>query len=313
MKAVIYQKRNKPERLQYRDVEKPIPKENEVLIKIHAVSLNAADYRSLKLGSIPKTRIFGADIAGVVESAGSNTAQFKQGDEVMGDLSDFGFGGMAEYAVAPEKALVKKPQKISFEEAAALPLAAGTALQAFRVAGNAQKGQQVLIVGSGGGVGTFAVQLASYFEAEITAVCSTRNLEQSRNLGAHQVIDYTKEDFTRRKGQHFDLILAINGSYPLLACKRLLKPNGTYVMVGGTMAQIFKAILFGWLLSAGSKKIRSLSAKSKPDDLQYLAGLAENGKIKPVIEKRYSLDKAAEAMQYLGAGHALGKVIINVD
>jgi len=312
MKAVVYNKKGFPDKLIYRNVEKPRPNDNEVLIKILAVSANAADYRSMRMGIIPKRRIFGADIAGRVESVGGNIRQFKPGDEVIGDLSDCGFGGFAEYAVAPEKALIPKPTKILFEEAAALPMAGITALQALRDKGNIQKGQKVLIVGSGGGVGTFAVQLAKYFGAVVTAVCSTKNVEQTSSLGADYVIDYTKEDFTK-SNRSYDLILAVNGNRSLSAYKRILNPNGKYVMVGGALMQIFKSILFGWLMSFGSKKMRSLAAKSNQKDLEFIVKLVEDGKIKPVIERRYPLDKAADAMRYLGEGHARGKVVINVE
>ena len=312
MKAIIYIKKGLPDKLIYSDVEKPRPNDNEVLIKILAVSANAADYRSMRMGFIPKRRIFGADIAGKVESVGKKIQQFKPGDEVIGDLSDYGFGGFAEYAVAPEKALIQKPAKILFEAAAALPLAAITALQALRDKGNIQKGQNILIVGSGGGVGTFAVQLAKYFGSMVTAVCSTTNVEQTNTLGADYVIDYTKEDFTK-SNRCYDLIIAVNGNRPLFAYKRTLNPNGIYVMVGGALWQIFKSILFGWLMSFGSKKMRFLAAKSNQMDLEFIVKLVENGKIKPVIDRRYSLDKTAEAMRYLGEGHARGKVIINVE
>lgn len=312
MKAVVYNKQGTPDKLIFCDVDKPSPNDNEVLVKIAAVSVNAADYRSLKMGLIPKKKIFGADIAGTIELVGKNVKQFKCGDEVLGDLSGCGFGGFAEYAVAPENVLVHKPAKITFEVAASLPIASITALQALRNLGNIQSGQKVLIVGSGGGVGTFAVQLARYYNTEVTAVCSSKKIEQTRSIGADYVIDYTKEDFTKSY-RLYDLILAINGSYPLLACKRILNPNGIYVMIGGSLSQIFKSIVFGWLMSFGSKKMRSLTAKSNKNDLEFIAKLVEDGKIKPIIEKNYSLDKTAEAMRYLGEGHAQGKVIINIE
>jgi 2-desacetyl-2-hydroxyethyl bacteriochlorophyllide A dehydrogenase len=312
MKAVVFKKKGSPEKLVYCDVDKPVPTDNEVLIKIHVASVNAADYRSMKMGIIPKKKIFGADISGCVESVGKNIRQFKPGDDVIGDLSDCGFGGFAEYAVAPEKALTLKPAKILFEEAAALPLAAITALQALSNKGNIQKGQKVLIAGSGGGVGTFAVQLAKYFGAEVTAVCSTKNVEIMYSLGADYVIDYTKEDFTK-SNRYYDLILAVNGNSPLSDYKHILNPNGIYVMVGGTLLQIFKSILFGWMMSFGPKKMRSLAAKSNQKDLEFIVKLAENGKIKPVIDRRYSLYKVADALRYLGEGHAQGKVVINVE
>ena len=241
MKAVVYNKKGSLAKLIYCDVDKPVPNDNEVLIKIRAVSPNAADYRSMKMGIIPERKIFGADIAGLVESAGKNITQFKPGDEVMGDLAKFGFGGFAEYVTAPEKALIIKPAGISFEEGAAMPMAALTALQALRDKGNIQKGHKVLIVGSAGGVGTFAVQIAKYFGAEVTGVCSSKNVDQTRSLGADYVIDYTKENFL--KGDlHYNLILAINGNYPLSAYKKALTPNGIYVMVGGSLSQIFKSL-----------------------------------------------------------------------
>jgi len=312
MKAVVYDKKGLPDKLVYRDVEKPEPNDNEVLIKIFAASANAADYRSMGLGIIPKSKIFGADIAGKVESVGKNIQQLKQGDEVIGELYSCGYGGFAQYAVAPEKVLVSKPVKLSFEEAAALPLAAITALQALRDKGNIQKGQKVLIVGSSGGVGTYAIQLAKYFNTEVTAVCSTKNVEQSRSLGAYEVIDYTKENFTKTN-KRYNLILAVNGNHPLSAYKRILSPGGISVMVGGTYLQIIKALLFKRLMSFGSKKMLTLTAKSNQKDMELIVKLAADGKIKPVIDKRYSLDKTADAMRYAGEGHARGKVVINIE
>ena len=312
MKAAVYNKKGSPDKLIYKDIEKPTPNDNEVLIKIYTTSINAADYRSMRMGIIPKKKVFGADVSGKVESVGKNTQKFKLGDDVIGDLSDYGFGGFAEYAVAPEKALVSKPANISFEEAAAIPLAAITALQAIRNKGNIQKGQHVLIVGSSGGVGTFAVQLARYFGAEVTAVCSTRNLEQSSILGADNVIDYTHEDFTK-SDKSYDLILAVNGNYSLFAYKRILKKHGIYVMIGGTLMQIIKTLLFAKLLSLRSKKMYSLFAKSNQKDLEFVVKLVEDGKIKSIVEQRYPLNKTANAMRYVGEGHAQGKVVINVE
>jgi NADPH:quinone reductase-like Zn-dependent oxidoreductase len=311
MKAVLYNKIGSPEKLVYSEIDKPVPGDNEVLINVKAVSLNAADYRSMKMGIIPKRKIFGADIAGIIETAGKNITQFKPGDEVMGDLASFGFGGLAEYVTAPEKALVAKPSQVSFEEAAAMPLAGMTALQALRSKGNIQKGHKVLIVGSAGGVGTFAIQLAKYFEVEVTGVCSPKNVQQTLSLGADHVIDYTKEDFSK-SGIRYDLILVVNGNYSLLTYKKTLTKNGIYVMVGGSLSQIFKSLVFGRLISFGSKKMKSLAAKANQKDLEFLAELLEKGIIRPVIERRYTLDKAAEAMDYLKQGHAAGKVVITV-
>ena len=311
MKAVVYNRKSYPDKLVFCDINKPVPNDNEVLIKVHAVSLNAADYRSMKMGLIPKRKIFGADIAGRIESVGKNISLFKPGDEVMGDLASYGFGGLAEYVTAPESAVIIKPNQISFEDGATLPMAAVTALQALRNGANIQKGQKVLIVGSSGGVGTFAIQLSKYFEAEVTGVCSSKNVQQTLSLGADYVIDYTKENFMKR-GKHYNIILGINGNYPLLAYKKILTSNGTYVMVGGSLSQIFKSLLFGWMLSFGSKKMKSLAAKANKTDLELLATLLEKGKIKPVIDRRYSLDKAADAMNYLKQGHSTGKVVINI-
>ena len=312
MKAVVYNRKSYPDRLVYCDINKPVPNDNEVLIKVHAVSLNAADYRSMKMGLIPKRKIFGADIAGRIESVGKNISLFKPGDEVMGDLASYGFGGLAEYVTAPERAVIIKPDQISFEDGAALPMAAMTALQALRNSANIQKGQKVLIVGSSGGVGTFAIQLSKYFEAEVTGVCSSKNVQQALSLGADYVIDYTKENFMKREKQ-YNIILGINGNYPLLAYKKILTSNGTYVMVGGSLSQIFKSLLFGWILSFGSKKMKSLAAKANKPDLELLATLLEKGNIKPVIDRRYSLDKTADAMNYLKQGHPTGKVVINIE
>jgi len=309
MKAVVYNKSAKPERLVYCDVEKPVPTDNEVLVRVRAASVNAADYRSMKMGMIPARKIFGADISGVVESAGKNVTLFRPGDEVVGELSACGFGGFADFALATEGALVPKPAGLSFEEAAALPMASMTAFQALKKKGNIQKGQEVLILGSSGGVGTMAIQLARHFGAVITAVCSTRNMEQAKSLGADRVIDYSKEDFAAGK-KKYDLIVAVNGNYSFLKCRRALKPGGRYVMVGGALTQIFKAIVLGKPLSMGSRKMLFLAAKMDTEILKYLMKLASDGIIRPVIEKYYTPDATPEAMRYAAAGHAQGKVVI---
>lgn len=309
MKAVVYSKNTIPDKLVYCEVDKPVPKDDEVLIRIHAVAVNAADYRSMKMGMIPARKIFGADISGTVESAGRNVKLFKPGDEVVGDLADYGFGGFAAFAVSPEKFLVPKPAGLSFEEAAAMPMASVTALQALRNKGNIQKGQEVLILGSSGGVGTFAIQLARHSGAFVTAVCSTRNVEQTASLGAEHVIDYTKEDFAARN-RKYDLILAVNGNYSFFRCRKALKPDGRFVMVGGALTQIFKAIVLGRPLSLGKRKMLFLAAKSNSGDLKYLLNLASDGTIKPVIEKYYPPEKTSEAMRYAAEGHARGKVVI---
>ncbi|MEZ5020589.1 MAG: NAD(P)-dependent alcohol dehydrogenase [Bacteroidales bacterium] len=293
MKAVVYDKKAHPDRLVCSDVDNPVPGDNEVLIRVHSVSLNAADYRSMKMGLIPGKKIFGADIAGRVEAVGKKITEFKPGDEVAGDLAGYGFGGLAEYVTAPEKFIIPKPGQVSFEEAAAVPMAAVTALQALRDKAAVQNGQKVLIIGSAGGVGTFAVQLAKHFGCEVTGVCSTKNVQQTISLGADHVIDYTRQRFLET-GSRYDIILALNGNYPLSACRRILNPGGKYIMVGGSLSQIFKSILFGWLLSVGSRKMRFLSAKPGKGDLMYIMGLVEKGVIRPVIDRQYPLEKTAE-------------------
>jgi NADPH:quinone reductase-like Zn-dependent oxidoreductase len=321
MKAIIYTKYGPPDVLELKEADKPVPKDNQVLVKIHAASLNAADWHLLRADPFmarlfsglfrPKFNILGADIAGRVEAIGKDIKQFKPGDEVFGDLFGCGFGGFAEYACADEKALILKPANISFEEAAAIPVAAMTALQGLCDKGHIQPGQKVLINGASGGVGTFAVQIAKYFGAEVTAVCSTGNMEMARSLGADHVIDYTKEDFTKN-GQQYDLILAANGYHPISDYRRGLSPNGIYVMTGGKGKQMFQAMTLGPWMSMGGKKMGGLSAKSNQKDLVFIKGLLETGKIKPVIDRRYPLSETAQAFRYLEEGHAKGKIIINI-
>lgn len=312
MKAIVFDKKQSPHKQRLENLKDPIPSDNEVLVKVVSVSINAADYRSIKMGMSPKKKMFGSAVSGVVELVGKNIQHFKPGDEVIGDLTDSGFGGLAEFVAAPEKAWAIKPANISFEDAAALPVAATTALQALRDKGNIQKGYNVLIVGSAGGVGTFAVQLAKYYGAIVTAVCSTKNIEQTLLLGAYKVIDYTKEDFTKFNNR-YDLVLAINGNYPLFGYRRIMKSKGIYVMVGGALVQIIKSMLFGWFLSLGGKKMKVLPAKSDPEDLEFVAKLMDEGKIKAIIEKRYSFDNGVEAMTYLIKGHARGKLVVNLQ
>jgi NADPH:quinone reductase-like Zn-dependent oxidoreductase len=257
----------------------------------------------------PKNPILGADIAGRVEAVGKNVRQFQPGAEVFGDI---GHGGFAEYAVAQERCLALKPANLSFEAAAAVPVAALTALQGLRDCGKIQAGQKVLINGAAGGVGTFAVQLAKAFGAEVTAVCSTRNMEQARRLGADRVIDYTTENFTHN-GERYDLIFAANGYHPLSAYKRALTPQGIYVMAGGKSKQIFEAMLFGsWLSEKDGRKLGGVSAQISQQDLLTLGELLQAGKIVPAIDKRYPLHEVPEALRYLGAGHARGKIVITI-
>ncbi len=320
MKAIVYHKYGSPDVLKLEEVEKPTPKDNEVLVKVHAASVNAADWHILRgkpflvrlmgFGLLkPKNKILGSDIAGRVEAVGRNVKQFQPGDEVFGTIR----GGFAEYVCAREDALALKPANLSFEEAAAVPMAAVTALQGLRDKGQIQPGQKVLINGASGGVGTFAVQIAKSFGAEVTGVCSTRNVDMLRSIGADQVIDYTQEDFTQN-GQGYDLILAANGYHWISDYKRALRPRGTYVMTGGSMAQIFQAMLLGpWISITGSKKMGSLTAKLNQKDLVFMKELLKAGKVVPVIERRYPLRETAEALRYLEEGHARGKVVITVD
>ncbi|MBI3943546.1 MAG: NAD(P)-dependent alcohol dehydrogenase [Chloroflexi bacterium] len=323
MKAIVYTQYGSPDVLELKDVEKPTPKDDEVLIKVHAASVNAADLHLLRadpflvrlmFGLIkPKNTILGADIAGRVEAIGRNVKQFKPGDEVFGDISECGWGGFAEYVCARENALVLKPANITFEQAAAVPMAAVTALQGLRSKGRIQPGQKVLINGASGGVGTFAVQIAKSFGTEVTAVCSTRNMAMARSIGADHVIDYTQEDFTK-KGQRYDLILAVNGYHPISDYQRTLSPAGTYVMTGGSGAQMSQAMLLGpWISMTGSKKMGNLLAKPNKQDLSFIQELLAAGKVVPVIDRYYPLSKVPEAIRYLEEEHAKGKVVITMD
>lgn len=311
MKAIIFEKNGTPEKLVLREVATPVPADDQVLVKVHAVSINAADYRSMRMGIIPKNRIFGADVAGRVLSTSSALTGFKAGDAVVGDFSGCGFGGFAEYAAAPASILALKPDNLSFEDAAAIPLAGVTALQGLRNLGEIQHGQQVLICGAGGGVGTFAVQLAKIFGAHATAVCGPRSVDLVRSIGADRVIDYSTEDFTRSP-ERYDLILGINGGNSLSDYKRLLAPRGIYVMVGGPLSQVFSAMFFGPLMSLGSRKFRFLAAKPNPKDTAYLLQLAAEGSLKPAIDRSYPLEQTPEAMRCAGQGHTRGKVVITV-
>ena len=320
MKAIVYTKYGPPDVLQIEEVEKPTPNENQALIKVHAASINAADYRVMRaepfllrpmIGGLlkPKNTRLGSDVAGRVEAVGENVKQFRPGDEVFGCRN----GAFAEYVCAREGALALKPANSSFEEAAAVPVAALTALQGIRYAGGIRPGQKVLIQGASGGVGTFAVELAKSFGAEVTAVCSTRNLDMARSIGADHVIDYTQEDFTRNQ-QRYDLIFAVNGYHSLLAYKRALNPQGIYVCAGGTMPQFFQAMLLGSLMSRnGGKKMGSMGiAKVNQEDLVFLGELLKAGKIAPVIDRSYPLSEIAEAFRYVEDTHAQGKVVITV-
>jgi len=318
MKAIARTKYGPPDALQFMEVEKPTANDNEVLIKIRAASINPLDLFTMRGAPLlrlipgvrtPKDQRIGVDVAGQVEAAGKNVTQFKPGDEVFGVAR----GAFAEYACATEDKLTLKPANITFEEAAAVPVAGVTVLQGLRDKGQIQRGQKVLVDGASGGVGTFAVQIAKSFEAEVTAVCSTRNVDAARSIGADHVIDYTREDFTQ-SGQRYDLILGANAHHSIFDYRRALNPNGIYVVVGGDLARIFQAMLLAPLLSRmGSKKTRFFIAKINQKDLLLLKGLLEAGKVVPVIDRRYPLSDAAEALGYLEQRHARGKIVLTVE
>ncbi len=321
MKAIVYTRYGPPDVLQLKKVENPTPKDDEVLVEVHAASVNYSNLAFVKgkpfmirlMGSgllKPKYTILGSDVAGRVEAVGRNIKQFQPGDEVYGDLSECGRGGYAEYVAVPENVLALKPINLTFEEAAAVPEAAVVALQGLRDLGRIQPGQKVLISGASGGIGTFAVQIAKSFGAEVTGVCSTRNLDMVRSLGTDHVIDYTQEDFTQN-GQRYDLILATVGYRSILDYKRALSPEGIYVCTGGSMAQIFQPMLLGPFLSmGGSQKMVNLTVELSQDDLVFIKELIEAGKVVPVIDRCYPLDEVAEAIRYYGEGHSQGKVVI---
>ena len=319
MNAIIFTEYGPPDVLQLKEVEKPAPNEHEVLVKVNAASINYSDWQILRGDLLlrlmgnglqkPKHKILGDDIAGRVEAVGVNVKLFQAGDEVFG-ISNF--DAFAEYVCVPENALALKPASMTFEEAAAIPVAAITALQGLRDKGQIQSGQKVLINGASGGVGTFAVQIAKSFGAEVTGVCSTSKLDMVRSIGADHVVDYTQEDFTQND-QRYDLILAVGGYRSIFDYKRVLSPEGIYVCAGGSGSQYFQAMFLGPLISMmGSKKLGSMFAKPNQKDYVFLIELFEAGKVVPVIDRRYPLSEVPEALRYLEEGHALGKVVITV-
>jgi len=322
MKAIVYHTYGSPDVLELKEVAKPTPKDNEVLVKVHAASVNSWDWDLLRGkpflarlvgGGVfkPKYQILGADIAGRIEAVGRNVRQFQPGEEVFGDLSGGSWGGFAEYVCAHENAVLLKPARMTFEEAAAVPQAALLALQGLRDKGQIKPGQKVLINGAGGGVGTFAVQIAKACGAEVTGVDSTRKLDLLRSIGADQVIDYTQEDFTKN-GKRYDLILDVVASRSIFAYKRALRPKGMCVIIGGSLATIFQALLLGpWISLTGRKKVGLLIYKQNKD-LVFMKELLEAGKVVPVIDRRYPLREVAEALRYFGEGHVKGKVVITV-
>ena len=322
MKAITISRYGGPEVLTVNEIPKPVPLENEVLIKVKAASLNAADWHIMRgqprlyrvvLGiRKPKYSILGADVAGIVEAVGKNVTQFQEGDEVFGDLAEHNFGAFAEYVCVPENIVALKPQTLTFEEAAAIPLAAATALHALRYHGEVKEGQKVAINGASGGVGVYAIQLAKGKGAEVTAVCSTDKTDQAKMLGADHVIDYTKKKFTRN-GKNYDLIIGANGNLGLSEYKRALTATGKYIGIGGSNRQIFEPMLLGSFYSEkNGRKFSQLILKTTQADLFYLKEQVEVGKLKPVIDKRYPMSEIRAAMEYLEAGHAKGKIVLTM-
>jgi NADPH:quinone reductase-like Zn-dependent oxidoreductase len=322
MRAIVYTEYGSPDVLQLTEVAKPTPKDDEVLIRVCAASVNALDWRlmrgaphlvrmlfGLRKPTVGRPGRPGRDVAGRVEAVGRNVTRFKPGDEVFGVC----LGALAEYACANEDKLALKPANISFEDAAAVPVAAVSALQGLRDKGKIRRGQNVLVDGASGGVGTFAVQIAKSFGAEVTAVCSTRNVDTARSIGADHVIDYTRENFTKG-GQRYELIMGANAYHSIFEYRRALSRDGIYVMAGGGWAQILQAFLLGPFLSLiGRKKMCNFMAKINQKDLVLLKGLLEAGKVVPVIDRRYPLGEVAEAIRYLEEGHARGKVVITME
>jgi NADPH:quinone reductase-like Zn-dependent oxidoreductase len=329
MKAAIYTRYGPPEVVQMADVEKPVPKDDEVLIRVRAAAVNPYDWHFMRgepypvriaAGGLrkPKDSRLGADVAGEIEAAGKNITRFKRGDAVFGSCK----GAFAEYACASESNLALKPDKVTFEQAASVPIAAFTALQGLRRGGlnkdgKIQPGQKILINGAAGGVGTFAVQIAKSFGADVTGVCSTNNVEMVRSIGADQVVDYTLEDFTK-SARRYDVILDCVGNHSFSESRRVMNPGGIYVGAGGTsdnwmigpLTRALKALVLSWFVS--QKQVMVLAKPSK-EDLTIMGELMAIGKVTPVIDKRYSLREVPEAIRYLEAGHARGKVIITVD
>ncbi len=320
MKAAVYSRYGPPDVVQITDVEKPVPKDDEVLIKVRAASANPVDWHFMRgkpvfvrliAGGLRKPKIprLGVDFAGEVETVGRNVTQFKPDDAVFGACR----GAFAEYVCTTGDRLALKPANIPFEDAATIPTVGLTALQGLRDKGRIQAGHAVLIDGASGGLGTFAVQIAKSFGAEVTAVCSTRKMDTARSIGAEHVIDYTREDFTK-SGQRYDLIFAANAYHSIFDYRRALGPNGIYVFAGGGMVQMSQIMLLGPFLSTmGSKKLRFFVTKMSKKDLVLLSDLLATGKVVPFIDRRYPLSEAAEAIRYLEEGHARGKVIITVE
>jgi len=319
MQAIVFRKNGAPDVLSCEEIEKPKPEDDEVLLKVSCASINPLDWRMMRGSPLmrvlsvrrkPKLSHPGVDVAGVVEEVGSKVTEFKPGDAVFGACH----GAFAEYACAPARCLALKPAALTFDDASSIPIAGITALQALRDHGRIQRGQKVLINGASGGVGTFAVQLAKYFGAEVTGVCSGANAGLVRSLGADRVVDYTREDFTR-DSERYDVVLDNMGNHSLVQCRRILNPKGRCVIIGGPkqISRIFVhalgAMVFSWLIS---QKLGMMVAKITAKDLAFMADLMQSGKVRPVIDRRYKLVEAPEAFGYMEEEHARGKVLITV-
>jgi len=322
MKAIIYEEYGNPDQLVLKEIEKPIPGDNEVLVKVHAASINSWDWDLLRGKPYitrlifealkkPKYKTLGADIAGEVAAVGKSVTAFKIGEQVYGDLCASGWGAFAEYTCAKTSALSLKPESVTFEQAAAIPQAGVMALQGVRDYGKVKQGQRVLINGAGGGVGTFAIQLAKLYEAEVTAVDSAEKFDMMRSLGADDVIDYTQEDFTKN-GQQYDLILDVIGFHSIYDFKRALKPTGIYRMIGGPSSLIMQAMFIAPFISLFSKKTMGILAHEPNKSLDHLSELFESDKIKPIIDRTFSLRETKAAFEYFREGKHKGKVIIKV-
>ncbi len=323
MEAIVYRNYGSPDVLKYEEIEKPIPADNELLVRVRAASVNPLDCHYMRGTPYvvrmqaglrkPKVTRLGVDFAGTIEAVGRNVTQFKPSDEVFGGRT----GALAEYVcVREDRAVVLKPANLTFEQAASVPIAAITALQGLRDKGKIQPGQKVLINGASGGVGTFAVQIAKSFGADVTGVCSARNVDMIRSIGADRVIDYTKEDFSK-SGQRYDLILDCFANHSLSACRRILNPKGIYIAVGGpvgSMIGLLASLITALVLSLFvSQKFVMLLAGLNREDLTILRDLMQAGKVTPVIDKRYRLSEVPEAIRYLEEGHARGKVVITLE
>jgi NADPH:quinone reductase-like Zn-dependent oxidoreductase len=320
MRAVVYTRYGTPDVLQIKEVDKPLPTDDQILIKIHAVSINGSDREGLigkplysRIGGLrkPGNPILGSDIAGVVEAAGRNNTEFQVGDEVFGEIPGY-HGGFAEYVCLRGRTLAKKPNSLTFEEAAAIPQGGVIALNGINKNGNVQTGQKVLINGAGGSGGTFALQLAKLQGAEVTGVDNTYKLDFLRSLGADHVMDHRREDFTK-SGNRFDLILDLVAHRSAFAYARALKPNGTYLFTGGSVTTLFQILFFGALIRrTTSRNVRLLMVPQNREDLIAITEFVEAGRVRPVIDRTYPFDEIPEAMRYVSEGYAKGKVVIKM-